>query len=95
VHIGISFLCTAIRSHVRQQKRLSRREDIEAYFNRLGEMVEGCAAHFIYNVDEMGHHEWADHQEKVCDVPVSGQQPYGYVTVLGTGKPYRRHWAFL
>jgi hypothetical protein len=30
--------------------------------------VEGTPAHFVFNVDEIGHQEWADREEKTCYV---------------------------
>jgi hypothetical protein len=55
-----------------EEKRLQMsREDIESSFTRLEEAFDGVPGHFVCNMDEMGHQEWADQQEKACYVPAS------------------------
>jgi hypothetical protein len=44
-------------------------EDTEAYFHQLGGMVHRLSAHFVLNVDEMGHQELADREGNTCDRP--------------------------
>lgn len=60
--------------------------DIRSYFDELTEAIESVPAHFIYNMDEMGHQEWADRQEQVCYVPVSHEDSQVYFPVPRTGK---------
>jgi hypothetical protein len=70
-----------------EEKRLQvSQQDIETYFTCLDEIIEGVPAHFIYNMDEMGHQEWADRQEKVCYVPKSHPHEHVYFPVSRTGK---------
>jgi hypothetical protein len=33
---------------------------IAEYFERAKEAIDGIPAHFVSNIDEMGHQEWAD-----------------------------------
>jgi hypothetical protein len=48
--------------------------------------VDGVPAHFVFNMDEMGHQDWADRAEKTCVVPVSHAGDYVYVPVSRAGK---------
>jgi hypothetical protein len=43
--------------------------DTEACFHRLVAILDGTSAYFVFNVDEMGHQEWADRAEKTCYGP--------------------------
>jgi hypothetical protein len=70
-----------------EERRLQvAHEDVEAYFGRLDEALQDVPAHFVYNMDEMGHQEWADRPEKVCYVPTSHPQAHAYFPVPRTGK---------
>jgi hypothetical protein len=55
-----------------EDKRLAvTQEQIRAYFHTLYETVNGVPAHFLFNMDEMGHQPWADARDKVCFVPTN------------------------
>jgi hypothetical protein len=70
-----------------EEKRLQvTAEDITAYFHRLAEVLDGVPAHFVFNMDEMGHQEWADRQEQVCYVPSAHSESQVYFPVPRTGK---------
>jgi hypothetical protein len=61
-----------------EEKRLQViEEEIAMCFKRLAEAIDGVPAHFVDNMDEIGHQEWADRQEKVCHVTT----PYGKLHV--------------
>jgi hypothetical protein len=52
------------------EKRLSvTDEDIRTYFGSLVAQVSGVPSHFLFNMDEMGHQDWADRSEVTCYVP--------------------------
>jgi hypothetical protein len=53
-------------------------EDVYNWFVRLRDAIEGVPSAFVYNMDEMGHEEYADRKEKKCVVPshVQGQVFY-------------------
>jgi hypothetical protein len=40
--------------------------------------VDGISAHFVFNMDEMGHQDWADRQEQTCSIrlTVEGHQVF-------------------
>jgi hypothetical protein len=61
-------------------------EDIRAHFQSLWNNISGAPAHFVFNMDEMGHQEWADAPEKVCFVPVSHAPDHVFYPVPRTGK---------
>jgi hypothetical protein len=44
-------------------------EDVRAWFASLSEAIDGVPAHFILNMDEMGHQEYADAKQIPCIVP--------------------------
>jgi hypothetical protein len=47
-----------------EERRLqTTAESIAAHFERLNEVIDGVSAHFVYNMDEMGHQELADRQK--------------------------------
>jgi hypothetical protein len=50
------------RLHVTEQA-------IRDYFATLCANVSGAPAHFVFNMDEMGHQTWADAREIICFVP--------------------------
>jgi hypothetical protein len=41
-------------------------EEISAWFRKLQESIDGVPAHFVFNMDEMGHQDYADAKDKVC-----------------------------
>jgi hypothetical protein len=63
-----------------EEKRLEvTPEEIAEYFRRASEALDGVPAHFVFNMDEMGHQEWADKQTRTCFVPsehVADEVPY-------------------
>jgi hypothetical protein len=61
-------------------------EQIEEYFGRLQEALQDVPGHFVWNMDEMGHQEWAEHQEKICYVSVYHPLPQVHLLVPRTGK---------
>jgi hypothetical protein len=42
---------------------------IREYFARLCATVSGAPAHFLFNMDEMGHQTWTDAPNKKCHIP--------------------------
>jgi hypothetical protein len=59
---------------------------IRDYFGVLFATVSGAPAHFVFNMDEMGHQSWADAQKTVCFVPADFQEPVVHYPVSRTGK---------
>jgi hypothetical protein len=43
-------------------------EQIEAFFHEAIQIIEGVPAHFVFNMDEMDHQEWADRNNRICIV---------------------------
>jgi hypothetical protein len=42
--------------------------EIDLSFQPLREEIQGSPEHFVLNADEMGHQEWANLGETLCDV---------------------------
>jgi hypothetical protein len=61
-------------------------EQIRQFFADSFRIIEGVPSHFIFNMDEMGHQEWADRQEIVCVVPVEHDDDVVSLPVPRTGK---------
>jgi hypothetical protein len=59
---------------------------IREYFSTLFTTVSGAPAHFVFNMDEMGHQTWADAQQTVCFVPVDFEDSIVHYPVPRTGK---------
>jgi transposase len=60
--------CTA---HPIDEHRLEvTSEQIQQYFADLLRLVSGAPVIFVFNVDEMGHQDWADAHEAACFVPL-------------------------
>jgi hypothetical protein len=59
-------------------------EEIYNWFVRLREKIDGIPSHFVYNMDEMGHQEYADAKPKTCIVPSHvAEKPYYSVSRRG------------
>jgi hypothetical protein len=53
-----------------EEKRLEvSPEQIAEYFERASQAIDAIPAHFVFNMDEMGHQEWADKKVRQCFVP--------------------------
>jgi hypothetical protein len=61
-------------------------EQIAAYFQLAASLIDGVPAHFVFNMDEMGHQEWADRQTRTCFVPVYHEHDHVAYPVSRTGK---------
>jgi hypothetical protein len=61
-------------------------QQIENFFREAFSVIEGVPAHFIFNMDEMGHQEWADRKQVVCVIPSFHQDNHVNVPVPRTGK---------
>jgi hypothetical protein len=44
-------------------------EQIAEYFERAMEAIDGIPAHFVSNIDEMGHQEWGHKQARTWFLP--------------------------
>jgi hypothetical protein len=70
-----------------EDKRLAvTDEQIEEHFHKLVNLVSGVPAHFVFNMDEMGHQDWADRQTNTCYVSSEVKENYVYVPVSRTGR---------
>jgi hypothetical protein len=60
-------------------------EQISSFFATLIATIDGIPAHFVLNMDEMGHQDWADRQRLTCYIPatVPGDSVYMPVSRLG------------
>jgi hypothetical protein len=76
--------CTAIPIETKRAEVTV--EQIQEHFERLSANLSGVPAHFVFNIDEMGHQEWADATQKVCFVPVSHTEKQVYYPVPRMGK---------
>jgi hypothetical protein len=61
-------------------------EQIENFFREASRIIEGVPAYFIFNMDEMGHQEWADRKEIICVVPKFHEEDHVDFPVMRTGK---------
>jgi hypothetical protein len=76
--------CTA---HPIDERRLQVTDDqIQEYFANLLAAVSGAPAHFVFNMDEMGHQAWADAHDVICFVPRDVEEPTVSYPVSRTGK---------
>jgi hypothetical protein len=57
-----------------------------AFLQHAMEVVQGVPAHFVFNLDEMGHPNWADRTEKTCVVPSLHGDKQVYIPVSRAGK---------
>jgi hypothetical protein len=55
-------------------------------FERLAVALEGVPAHFVFNMDEMGHQEFADAPNKTAYIPVTAKEKEVYYPVSRNGK---------
>jgi hypothetical protein len=61
-------------------------EAISAFVQHAMEVTDGVPAHFVFNLDEMGHQDWADRTEKTRLVPADHPSKQVNVPVSRTGK---------
>jgi hypothetical protein len=57
-----------------------------AFLQHAMEVVQGVPARFVFNMDGMGHQDWADRTEKTCVVPPSHGDKQVYIPVPRAGK---------
>jgi hypothetical protein len=61
-------------------------EQIIEFFREAIETIEGVPAHFVFNMDEMGHQDWADWKKQICIVPSSHPDDHVNMPVPRSGK---------
>jgi hypothetical protein len=61
-------------------------EAILAFFQHAMKVTDGVPTHFVFNMDEMGHQDWADRTEKTCLVLADHPTKQFNVPVSWTGK---------
>jgi hypothetical protein len=61
-------------------------EQIREYFHILESTVSGAPAHFVFNLDEMGHQPWADAKKRKCFVPADASPDSVRYPTSRTGK---------
>jgi hypothetical protein len=61
-------------------------DEINEYFALLFRTVHGAPAAFVFNMDEMGHHDWADAKKVVCYAPSDSTEDVIYYPVPRAGK---------
>jgi hypothetical protein len=44
----------------------SHAKQIRDFFSEAIRLIEGIPADFVFNMDEMGHQEWAERKEQIC-----------------------------
>jgi hypothetical protein len=57
-----------------------------AFFQAAMQVTDGVPAHFVFNMDEMGHQDRADPTEKTCLVPAYHPTKQVHIPVSRTGK---------
>jgi hypothetical protein len=63
-------------------------EKICNWFRLLMDLVQDVACCLVYNVNELGHEEYADRKEKQCVVPSHVQGEVYYEEIHSQGKAY-------
>jgi hypothetical protein len=61
-------------------------QDILTHFTSLRNVIEDAPAHFVFNMDEMGHQPWADALTMTCFVPTSHLDKTVHYPVSRIGK---------
>jgi hypothetical protein len=61
-------------------------EQISSFFAILIATIDGIPAHFVLNMDEMDHQDWADRQRLTCFVPAALPDGSVYMPVSRLGK---------
>jgi hypothetical protein len=61
-------------------------EQVTNYFSHLFQTISGAPCHFVFNMDEMGHQDWADAKETVCYGSADSTEDRLYYPVPRTGK---------
>jgi hypothetical protein len=61
-------------------------EEVISYFSQLFNNISGAPPHFVFNMHEMGHQDWADAKETVCYGPATSLEDKVYYPVPRTGK---------
>jgi hypothetical protein len=61
-------------------------EQIRDFFRKAFEAIDGAPSRFIFNMDEMGHQDWADRVNQVCVVPLTHKSDHVYLLVSRASK---------
>jgi hypothetical protein len=61
-------------------------DQIRDYFANLPSVISGAPCHFVFNINETGHQEWADREPLKCSIPKEGQRDFVSFPVWRTGK---------
>jgi hypothetical protein len=70
-----------------EEDRMNVTDDqIMSYLDELRTTIDGTRAHFLFNMDEVGHQDWADRGEYHCYVAEHVHDEFVYVPVPRTGK---------
>jgi hypothetical protein len=56
------------------------------HFQLAAALLNGVPAHFVFNMDEMGHQKWADRQARTCFVSAYHEPDDVALPVFRTGK---------
>jgi hypothetical protein len=59
---------------------------ISTYMGELSSNIDGVPAHFVFNMDEVGHQDWADRMDTHCYVPAEYDAHVIHFPVPRTGK---------
>jgi hypothetical protein len=62
------------------------KDAILEFFRRAIEAIDGVPSHFIFNMDRMGHRDWADRREQTCVVPAAHHDDYVDMPASRAGK---------
>jgi hypothetical protein len=76
--------CRGISMEDRRTKMMP--EVISEFFRRAIETIDGVPSHFVFNMDEMGHQDWADRAEQVCVISSTHESDHVYLPVSRAGK---------
>jgi hypothetical protein len=77
---------SAVAHPMDDQRMMVSREKIIEYIDVLYGTVHNARAAFIFNMDEMGHQDWADAHDVICIVPTERDDSPLYYPVKRSGK---------
>jgi hypothetical protein len=61
-------------------------KEISEVLRRAIEIIDGVRSHFVFNMDETGHQDWADRAEQVCAVSSTRKSDHVHLPVSRAGK---------
>jgi hypothetical protein len=69
-----------------EQRPQVKSQQIRDHFATLSSCISGISCHFVCNMDEPGHQEWADRGRVKCYLPAEDESDFVYFPVSRTEK---------